>query len=1019
MQRRAKSAARDCYKKQVRLLAYCIINIDAIGSHIRLKAWSNKLARVLARHAAARPAAATHIQLSATPHTRRGDIAAIFLQAADAKIAAAAAEQAVSVRRESILTKRPDVPVPEQHRRLGKELDKIQRLFHMQCEKQYLSLLSSRDSHMRSVLHYAASAKGTAVEAFLRFKQHRFRDAKTTDTVQPVGPLFPKGGWVSPVTGELWMPVHEEFGQDTEAEGPPDGFISVAELLRARSDASFIDAKDENNAAPLHYATVANDSRAIRCLLSFGAESFSATKHGTTCLDLAANRVVRTALIPVANAVEISCGHKAMRPGVKPPLASTGVPGSQFSRTATGRAAGMAGTRIAQGGDDFDDARSSVTVRKTAAENALISLVANGEDINGRTGIQLQAPLHLASSTGSIDVVQLLLSNGAIVDICDAAGRTPLHLAAELGTEKHLAVVKLLYDAGADINATSSNRQTPLHLAASGGPNFKAGKNLIPKPVFEGAGETGVEGAVEGGATAGYDSIPASSAASTAGGIAAAAAIVEGGPSMTGASAFDDGLGTPAPGGETDGNSAMITLLVKLGASLEAQDAEGCTPLHISARRGNHLAVDTLLMLGARIYAVNIRGHSALHMAAFHHHLPVVRQLVRFDAEVGKLKYILDTSGRSAYDMAADPSTREALHTLWEACASGQLDLAQAVQRQASQLPPGAAAPWLPVRTWELTRVLKRSVLHCVITGAAKAMAKLRKEVAGGKKLQAPGAGMGNENRVAAALAEAIKQRKDRSEHAHRKEGTGLPPHKLSASAVHIVSGVGFRWIPVQTQVSPMPHPEYRAWGGRREDVVLTFPEPSDPQAIQQYVDLYAYVPTPKAHLAFIPQGILGDASRSEMAAQRVVPGSELTSSSVEKEFGRIVEFCIRAGADPNQGDIDGVTPLMLAARFGLLFIIRKLLARADPLQSDARGNNALHYADAFSQPTAADILRESTLNGDGEGSVLDSAPNADGHLPHEVQGTGLAIFPEPAERLLFVGRPPARSGALSVSRLI
>ena len=56
---------------------------------------------------------------------------------------------------------------------------------------------------------------------------------------------------------------------------------------------------------------------------------------------------------------------------------------------------------------------------------------------------------------------------------------------------------------------------------------------------------------------------------------------------------------------------------------------------------------------------------------------PVQRQLVRWDAEIGLLKETLDTSGRSAYDLAADPPTRDAMHTLFETAAAGRLDLVQ------------------------------------------------------------------------------------------------------------------------------------------------------------------------------------------------------------------------------------------------------------------------------------------------------------------------------------------------------
>lgn len=832
----------------------------------------------------------------------------------------------------------------------------------MQCEQQYITLLSTADGNGRTVLHYGASAHGVMIENILSFRNSRFRDATTADIVHPVLPLFPPNGWISPVTGELWQPPVYDFPEDHPPIIPPTGYVSVEELLRARREPLFIDAKDVNFATPLHYATVADDLRSIRSLLEHGAETFAVTRQGATPLDLSANRTVRRTLVPVENAVQLSCGIPMLRSGVKAPLPPSA---SGFGKTATLRAAQLQERSSVSFGTTGTDAAATAAARKSAAENALVFLVNSGEDINGRTGIKLQAPLHVAAIQGAIDVVQLLLASGAIVDILDVNGCTPVHCAAELGTEQHMAVVKLLFDAGADINATNSVRKTPLHLSAAGGPHFTPGHNLIPTD----------------------KDAPSSNTVSTPEG---------------------------AAGGTSDGNTAMITLLTRLGANLEAADLEGNTPLIAAAKRGNHLAVQTLLTLGSRIYAQNIRGHTALHMSAFLHQLSVVHQLVRWDAEIGKLKFMMDTSGRSAYDMAADPPTREALHTLWEACASGRLDSAQAVQRQTALLPPTAAAPWLPVRLWETTRVLKRSALHCTITGAAKAMAIFRKE--SGSSSSSSATASSGSNRVAEALSKGISQRRERERHVDPLKGTGLPKHKIPPSAVHILAGVGFRYITETVTISPLPPIDYMLWGGNFSDVHLTFPEPIDPLAVRQSIDRYAFVPRPNAHLAYISKSLLADASRSEMAMERVKNGTELTSTQTEKEFGRIVDFLIRAGLDSNMGDVDGVTALMLACKYGLLFIIRRLLTRgADPLITDNEGNTAMHYACAFKQSAAADLLKEFTPD-ESEGSTLDNIPNSQGKTPKEVTSTGIMIFTDTHEKLIYVPRMPKKSGSLVVS---
>ena len=880
---------------------------------------------------------------------------------------------------------------------LGRELDKTERLFHMKCEAAYLTALSAADAAGRTTLHHAAASNGVMVSTLLRFRSSRFRDARTYEAAHPVLPLFPPAGFVSPVTGQLWLPgvgtgaaaaVAAAGGSAADAAAaddgaaPPPGFVSVEELLKARREPTFIDAKCTNQGTPLHYATVVGDARAIRALLEFGAETFAVTRQGATPLELSSSRVCRRTLVPVENAVQLSCGMPLQRPGVKAPLVPSATTVG-FSRTAVGGGGG--------GGGGLDGA-STVALRKSAAESALTFIVGSGEDVNGRTGIKLQAPLHVAAAQGAVDIVQLLLASGSRVDVRDVNGCTAMHLAAELGTDRHMAAVRLLFEAGADVNAANCLQKSPLHLAAVGGPHFEPGHKLLPT----GAGADGGD-----------------EAAAAAGGAAGAG---EGAPPHSG------------PGGTADGNHAVIVLLSKLGANLEAVDLEGNTPLIAAARRGNHLGVQTLLNLGARCYAQNIRGHTALHAAAFAKQLPCVHQLVRWDAEVGKLKFALDWSGRSAYDLAADPPTREALHSLWESCASGRLDLVQSVNRQTSLLPPDASAPWLPVRLWETTRVLKRTPLHCVVTGAAKAMAMLRAEIAAAEavgergvaaKAAALGGGVGHGG-VQEALSRAGEQRRERERAPDALKGTGLPRHRPSPSAVHIIAGLGLRFVtdadPTGAPPPQLPAPGYSAWGGHHADVLLTFPEPLDALAVRQTVDRNAFVPRANAHLAFISKKMREEAKRSDAAAMRLRNGTELTSTPTEKDFGRVVDFLLRTGVEmADAGDADGVTPLMLAAKHGLLFIMRRLLtardgyAGCDPARADAAGNTALHFARAFRQQAAAELLAE--FLGDTE-----DTPNSEGLAPAEVAGRGAALLPVSAEALVVVQRLPKRSGGLPIN---
>jgi 26S proteasome non-ATPase regulatory subunit 10 len=72
--------------------------------------------------------------------------------------------------------------------------------------------------------------------------------------------------------------------------------------------------------------------------------------------------------------------------------------------------------------------------------------------------------LHWAASSGSFEIVQFLIDQGAEADKADASGWTPLHIAVSAGHEN---VVRELIGAGADINRTNDKGITPLHYAAS------------------------------------------------------------------------------------------------------------------------------------------------------------------------------------------------------------------------------------------------------------------------------------------------------------------------------------------------------------------------------------------------------------------------------------------------------------------------------------------------------------------------------------------------------------------------
>ena len=81
----------------------------------------------------------------------------------------------------------------------------------------------------------------------------------------------------------------------------------------------------------------------------------------------------------------------------------------------------------------------------------IISLQYNGD-----------SPLYFAAYGGHVEILSVLLSNGASINKTNNVGSTPLHVAANIGHESSVA---LLLSMGADVNHKRNDGQTPLDAA--------------------------------------------------------------------------------------------------------------------------------------------------------------------------------------------------------------------------------------------------------------------------------------------------------------------------------------------------------------------------------------------------------------------------------------------------------------------------------------------------------------------------------------------------------------------------
>jgi cytohesin len=426
----------------------------------------------------------------------------------------------------------------------------------------------------------------------------------------------------------------DKSGQQPIHTAAARGCIEAAKVLLAAG--AKVDAEIKNNdmdsmngQQPLHVAAFHGNTATVEFLISMGAD--------VDAKDASGNTVVKTVVYGGCNAERIKTLQLLIKSGAKPDLAdregSTPLDHAVFYKDA-------AAIRILQAaGAKPSDATLATAVHKGDVET--LRMLAPKFDAANAAGGRF---LHVAVGMGcdnNAEMVKYLLAAGADPNVADEKGRRPLHDAAQYC---HPDAVKLLLDAKADFRATDHDGRTALHCLAMASPAYQGPISWL-----------GEHGSLEAhlkayqfwhatnfmniARTLREAGTPADLASLDKQGKRASDIAKETEDRTDGMeaeikhdvfvyrkrlTAYLAGGEFPAPDDPTPmlfelaqyGNTGDAQNMLTLGAKINAMDAEGNRPIHITASKNKWDMVRFLIANGAEVNVANKTGVQPIHHAA-------------------------------------------------------------------------------------------------------------------------------------------------------------------------------------------------------------------------------------------------------------------------------------------------------------------------------------------------------------------------------------------------------------------
>ena len=278
------------------------------------------------------------------------------------------------------------------------------------------------------------------------------------------------------------------------------------------------------------------------------------------------------------------------------------------------------------------------TVREIIKSNP--HLVNSSIDSSGNT------PLYYVVKKGNIEIVKLLLENGADPNTPDSAGETPLSLAVGY---RHIEIVKLLLENGADPNIPDSKRRALLYqtvqygfkeiaellLTYGANPNAKGGSGFTPLHwAVQKNNPEMVDLLLNHGANINEKGISGEtplSFALTYRDIEIINLLLNHGadPNIT-----DGQHRTPLYVATARITEEIVKLLLEHNANLDIEDKDGVAPLHWAVQKNNPEMVDLLLDHKANPNIKDKYGTAPLHLAGRDGNEEIVKLLLDHNANL-------------------------------------------------------------------------------------------------------------------------------------------------------------------------------------------------------------------------------------------------------------------------------------------------------------------------------------------------------------------------------------------------